>query len=131
MASEVVSMYALFHPDYTVKRWQVFIAYELILWSTCLVVLYLNRALPHVETVGGVLTVAGLIITVLVCAIIPHTLGNGYATTDFVWKTWVNSTGYESNGLVFCLGMLNGAFTVGTPDVITHLAEEIPRQVFF
>jgi choline transport protein len=28
---------------------------------------------------------------------------------------------------VFFLGMLNGAFAVGTPDVITHLAEEIPQ----
>jgi hypothetical protein len=23
--------------------------------------------------------------------------------------------------------MLNGAFAVGTPDVITHLAEEVPK----
>jgi choline transport protein len=58
----------------------------------------------------------------------PHSKG-GYATTEFVWREWQNDTGYSSNGLVFCLGMLNGAFAVGTPDVITHLAEEIPQYV--
>ncbi len=129
LAAMVVSMYALFHPDYMIQRWQVFIAYQIILWSTCLVVLYLNRALPTLETVGGVLTVAGGIVTILVCAIMPHVKHSGYASSEFVWRDWVNSTGYSSNGFVFCLGMLNGAFTVGTPDVITHLAEEIPKYV--
>ncbi|PVH75333.1 amino acid transporter [Cadophora sp. DSE1049] len=127
LAAMVVSMYALFHPDHMIQRWQVFIAYQIILWSTCLVVLYLNRALPTLETIGGVLTVAGGIVTILVCAIMPHAKHSGYASSEFVWRDWVNSTGYSSNGFVFCLGMLNGAFTVGTPDVITHLAEEIPK----
>jgi choline transport protein len=129
MAIMVVSMYALFHPDYVIQRWQVFIAYQITLWSTCFIVLYLNRALPTLESIGGFLTVAGGIVTILVCAIMPHTTGIGYASTEFVWKEWVNSTGYSSNGFVFCLGMLNGAFTVGTPDIITHLAEEIPRYL--
>ncbi len=72
-----VSMYALNHPDYVIQRWQVFVCYQIILWSTCLVVLYLNRALPTLESVGGFLTVAGGIITILVCAIMPHTRGVG------------------------------------------------------
>jgi choline transport protein len=126
----VVSMYALFHPAYVIHRWQVFVAYQIILWSGCVVVLYFNRALPTLEFLGGFLTVAGGIVTILVCAIMPHTRGVGYASSEFVWREWVNSTGYASNGFVFCLGMLNGAFTVGTPDVITHLAEEIPKCVW-
>lgn len=130
MSLMAVSMYALFHPDYVTQRWQVFVAYQIILWSSCFVVLYLNRALPTIESLGGFLTVAGGIVTILVCAIMPHTRDNGYATTDFVWHEWVNSTGYTSDGFVFCLGMLNGAFTVGTPDIITHLAEEIPKCVW-
>jgi choline transport protein len=130
MGSVVVSMYALFHPDYVIHRWQVFVAYQILLWSGCLVVLYLNRALPTLESLGGFLTVAGGIVTILVCAIMPHMRNNGYASSEFVWHEWVNSTGYTGNGFVFCLGMLNGAFTVGTPDVITHLAEEIPKCVW-
>ena len=127
LAAMVVSMYALFHPDYMIQRWQVFIAYQITVWSMCLIVLYFNRALPTLETIGGVLVVAGGVVTILVCAIMPHARDTGYASSGFVWREWVNSTGYSSNGFVFCLGMLNGAFTVGTPDVITHMAEEIPK----
>ncbi|KAL8965189.1 MAG: hypothetical protein Q9183_003982 [Haloplaca sp. 2 TL-2023] len=57
----------------------------------------------------------------------PSVSGGGHASNNFVWKDWVNSTGYTSNGFVFLLGMLNGAFAVGTPDITTHLAEEIPK----
>lgn len=49
----------------------------------------------------------------------------GHATSSFVWTEWSAEIGYP-NGFVFVAGMLNGAYSVGTPDVTTHLAEEIP-----
>lgn len=49
-----------------------------------------------------------------------------HATSDFVWTTWTQSLGY-SDGFVFVAGMLNGAYSIGSVDVITHLAEEIPH----
>jgi len=122
-------MYALFHPEFETQRWQVFVAYLICIWGGCLITLYANRALPTIEALGGFLVVAVFFITVIVCAIMPHVKGVSYASNGFVWKEWQNSTGYSSNGFVFCLGMLNGAFAVGTPDVITHLAEEIPQYV--
>ena len=122
-------MYALFHPDFQIQRWQVFVAYLICIWACCIIVLFANRALPTIEALGGFLVIAGVLITIIVCAILPHTKGLGYASNAFVWCEWQNQTGYSSNGFVFCLGMLNGAFAVGTPDVISHLAEEIPRYV--
>ena len=126
VAAQCVSMYALFHDGFVIQRWQVFVAYLICIWAGCLVTLFANRALPTIESIGGFLVVAGFFVTVLVCAIMPHFKG-GYASTEFVWREWQNQTGYTSNGFTFCLGMLNGAFAVGTPDVITHLAEEIPQ----
>lgn len=52
--------------------------------------------------------------------------GTGHATHSFVWTDWANDTGYSSNAFVFLAGMLNGAYAVGTPDCVSHLAEEIP-----
>ena len=50
-----------------------------------------------------------------------------HATNAFVWTEWNDpGLGYPE-GFVFVAGMLNGAFSVGTPDCVTHLAEEIPR----
>lgn len=64
-------------------------------------------------------------ITIVVCAVMPSR--TGHASHSFVWKDWTNDTGYSSNGFVFLAGMLNGAYAVGTPDCVSHLAEEIPN----
>ncbi|KAH8693271.1 choline transporter [Talaromyces proteolyticus] len=127
VGAQTVSMYALFHPDFDIQRWHVFVAYLICTWVCCLLVALANRAVPTIESLGGFLVLAGVFVTILVCAIMPHVNGKPYASDDFVWRDWQNETGYASNGFVFCLGMLNGAFAVGTPDVISHLAEEVPR----
>ena len=119
----MVSMYAAFHPGFVTQRWQVFVVYVIFTWLCCASVLFANRALPTLESIGGFLIVAGVFITIVVCASMPPV----HATNAFVWREWQNTTGYTSNGFVFLLGMLNGAFAVGTPDVVSHLAEEIPR----
>lgn len=119
--------YALFHPEYEYHRWHVFIVYIVVCWSACSLVAFANRALPTVNNIGLVFIVGGCLITVLVCAIVPGTSGNGYASSDTVWRIWENGTGYSSNGFVFLAGMLNGAYAVGTPDVCSHLSEEIPN----
>ena len=120
-------MYAAFHPEFIAQQWHVFVSFLVITWVSCGIVLFANRIVPFCESLGGFFTIAGVFITIIVCAVMPVVNGNGHASNDFVWRTWVNSTGYSSNGLVFLLGMLNGAFAVGTPDITTHLAEEIPR----
>lgn len=48
------------------------------------------------------------------------------ANSDFVWREWNQALGYY-DGFVFVAGMLNGAYSIGAVDVITHLAEEIPN----
>jgi amino acid transporter len=49
-----------------------------------------------------------------------------HASNSFVWADWVNNTGW-SDGVAFFTGVLNGAFAIGTPDAITHMAEELPN----
>lgn len=120
-------MYAIQHPTFVTERWHVFITYLLIVWLTGCIVLYMNRALPKIEILGGFTVVAGVFISIIVCAVMPKSNGVPYASTYSMWSDWQNSTGYSSNGFVFMLGMLNGAYSVGTPDVVTHLAEEVPQ----
>lgn len=80
-----------------------------------------------INNIGLFFILAGVFITIVVCATLPHTSGSGYASSSFVWADWSNQTGYTSNGFVFLAGMLNGAYAVGTPDCVSHLAEEIPN----
>jgi hypothetical protein len=111
-------MYGLFHDGYAFERWQVFIVYLIITWLACFVVMFANRALPKLTSIGLFFILMGVFITIMVCAIMPSRTGKGYASNDFVWKEWQNQAGWSSDGLVFCLGMLNGAFAVGTPLVL-------------
>ena len=127
VGAQTVAMYAVFRPDFVVLQWHVFVSFLAVTWISCFLVLFANRLMPLFESLGGLFTLVGVFITIIVCAAMPHVKGQAYATNSFVWKDWVNSTGYSSNGFVFLLGMLNGAFAVGTPDITTHLAEEIPK----
>lgn len=121
----LTSMYALFHPGFVTQAWHIFLAYEIFLALGVACTLWGNRYMPACGQVGGFLIIAGCVATVIICA----AMAEPYASDAFVWKDWQNTTGYSSDGFVFCMGMLNGAFAVGTPDVISHLAEEIPRYV--
>ncbi|KAJ7880343.1 amino acid/polyamine transporter I [Mycena olivaceomarginata] len=127
MANEILAMYGLFHPEFVYQRWHTFVVYLITTWMCCAMVLFANRALPLVNQIGLFLIVAGCFVTVLVCAIMPGTTGSGYASNDFVWRDFLNQTGYSSDGFAFLAGMLNASFAVGVPDCVAHLAEEIPK----
>ena len=123
----VTSMYTLYHPTLVIQRWHVFVAYQGFNLLFYAMVLWYNRWLPALEQLGGFLTIAGCFITIVVAAALGGSGGDGRATNAFVWQDWQNLTGWKSDGFVFLLGMLNGAFAVGPTDIITHLAEEVPR----
>lgn len=131
LANQILALYELFHPDYAVRQWHLLVVYLAFTWLTVAVVLFANRALPAVGNIGAVLIILGFGVIVVTCAAMSgSSSGAGYASSHFVWRDWVNRTGYESDGFVFLMGMLNGAYAVGTPDLLTHLAEEMhqPRR---
>ena len=77
--------------------------------------------------IGIFFILAGVFVTIVVCAAMPGHGGRPpHATNAFVWTEWTADIGYP-NGFVFVAGMLNGAFAMGTPDIASHLAEEIPH----
>lgn len=127
LGNQTVSMYAAFHPTLVVQRWHVFVSYLICTWICCATVLLANRALPILGTLGIYFVVVGVGITIVVCAVMPHVNGAPYASNASVWADWDNRTGYSSDGFVFLAGMLNGAYAVGCPDCVSHLAEEIPK----
>lgn len=121
-ANVLVQMYAVFHPDYVVEAWHTYIAFLLILWLCTAFVIFFNRFIPYLQHAGLFLIIVGGSITVIVVAAMPA----HHATNAFVWRDFENSTGW-SGGVAFLTGVLNGAFTIGTPDAVTHLAEELPN----
>lgn len=51
-----------------------------------------------------------------------------HASNSAVWGDFSqnNAVGWN-NGVTFLTGVLNGAFTIGTPDAVTHMSEELPN----
>ena len=126
--SEPTTRYALQHPSYTSQPWHVFVAYILTTWIATAVVCLFNSFMPYLTKIGIFFLLGGYFITVVVCAVMPTLNGRqGHASSSFVWRDWeAEGLGYP-NGFVFVAGMLNGAYAMGTPDTVTHLAEEIPN----
>jgi choline transport protein len=109
------------------ENWHVFISYLACTWLCCLTVLFANKFLPLTESTEAFFIVGGFLVSVITCAVMPYVQGRSYKTNAFVWRDWTNSTGWTSNGFVFCLGMLNAAFAVCAPGIPSHMAEKIPR----
>ncbi|KAJ5241482.1 uncharacterized protein N7469_003073 [Penicillium citrinum] len=127
MGQQTVSMYALMHPGFAPSTWNYFLAMLLCTWTCCCIVLFMNRFLPMIGNMGLFFILSGVFITIIVCAVMPYVNGQPYQSDFAVWKNFDNQTSYTQPGFVFVMGMLNGAYSVGTPDCSTHLAEEIPK----
>lgn len=122
-----VNLYLVYHQDYVPAAWHVYVAYVLITWFCVLVAVFGNRLVPHLQSFGLFLVVVGGLVTIVVLAAMPAR----HASHASVWASFDenNTTGWPA-GVAFLCGVLNGAFTIGTPDSITHLAEELahPRR---
>ena len=120
----LIQMYAVKHPSYNAQAWHVFVTYLLVTILACAIVCCFNKVIPRLNEIGIIVLVAGALVTVLVCIIMPATHGR-LASTSSVWTDWSADIGYP-NGFVFVAGMLNGAYAMEIPDSTSHLTEEIP-----
>jgi len=114
-------MYAIYHADYIIKPWQIFVTLTVINWLCVGATVFFNRYLPYLQQFGLFIVLVGGLVTIIVLATMPKQ----HSSNAFVWRDWNNLTGWGS-GVAFLTGVLNGAFTIGTPDAVTHMAEELP-----
>nr|POF04541.1 choline transport protein [Quercus suber] len=120
-AEAVIAMYSLYHPEYVLQRWHVFIVFVILTWMQLSVVLFGQKILAKTTAATGSLMLLLFLAVTITCAIMPSQNGSGYASNAFVWTEWQNLTGWNNNGLVFLMGILNGAYAIGTPDAVAHL----------
>ena len=123
----IITMAQLNAPSYEYQRWQVFVVFNFLAWAFAAVVIFFNKAIPKLEQLGGFFIIRGFLITIVVSATMSHVQGRPYASSHQVWDSFTDLTGYSSSEFAFVLGMLNGAFAVGVPDLTSHLAEEMKK----
>lgn len=127
-ANTSVQLYAVYDADFIPESWHVYTAYILVVLLGTMLIILTNRKIPYTQHLGLFLVVVGGLITIIVVSVSPPR----HASNGFVWGSFKdnNLTGWN-DGVAFMLGVLNGAFTIGTPDSITHMADEVksPERV--
>lgn len=126
-AQSIIAMYSIYHPDYAPQRWQIFIIFVVVTWGCLSLILFGQRVLAKIATGMGISLLLIWFVTTMVIAIVPSQTKEGYASNAFVWTDFQNLTGWSSNGLVFVMAILNGAYAIGTPDGVCHMCEELPN----
>lgn len=123
VATEVVGMYALMNPNFTPKRWHVFVCFELLHLFLMLFNCY-GKSLPLISSSSlyiSLLSFFTITITVLACS---H---GKFNDAKFVFATFYNETGWKNGGIAFIVGLINPAWSFSCLDCATHMAFEVEK----
>ncbi|KAL5365318.1 amino acid transporter [Aspergillus floccosus] len=110
-----------FDPEVDTPTWQYFLFFQaaniiLLLHSTVL-----QHRTPWLHDIGFILSITSFVIIIVTCL----SRTPSFNSTEFVWTTFINHTGWKSNAVVFLTGMANPNFMFAGIDGAVHLAEEV------
>ncbi|RYN36518.1 hypothetical protein AA0119_g4934 [Alternaria tenuissima] len=109
------------YPDYSYQRWHGTMLYWAFLGLATLVNVFAIKSLPWVLHATFLLhVVLWLVLVVVICVISPTK-----HTAEFVFTTYVNESGWSSDGVAFSIGLLSSTYVLAGYDSATHLTEEI------
>lgn len=119
--SFIFSLVQVYHPDFIPSNWQFYLVYCAIILTgysinafSVVIIPYITNSLVGVINIGTLF----ILITLLVKA-------NPKQSADFVFKDIINETGWNSNGVVFFLGLLPSIASVTLYDGACHMTDEI------
>ncbi|RDL32687.1 Uncharacterized protein BP5553_09143 [Venustampulla echinocandica] len=100
-----------------------FVVYQVLNLATASIVMFGNKAIPGLNRFSlFYLQIAWFVIMITVAATAPS-----HKDTEFVFRTWINKTGWESNVICFITGLVNPLYSLGGLDGISHITEEMPN----
>ncbi|CAI7591713.1 unnamed protein product [Penicillium bialowiezense] len=108
--------------SYTPTRWQGMLFYWLILAYSTALNIWGSKILPHTNTAAGVLHVVGFIAIVIVLGVLPSKHTASYVFTEFS-----NTSGWNSDGVSWLVGLLSTVYPFLGYDAACHLSEELPK----
>ncbi|KAJ5360981.1 Amino acid/polyamine transporter I [Penicillium brevicompactum] len=108
--------------SYTPTRWQGMLFYWLILAYSTSLNIWGSTILPHTNTAAGVLHVVGFVGIVIVLGVLPPK-----HTTNYVFTEFSNTSGWNSDGVSWLVGLLSTVYPFLGYDAACHLSEELPK----
>ncbi|CAG8908874.1 unnamed protein product [Penicillium egyptiacum] len=114
-ATAAMALIALYHDGLVVQPWMTFVAYQILNILTAGVVMFGNRFIPMINKFSLVyLQLAWFITMVVVAAKAPV-----HNDSKFVFRTWINNTGWDNNVICFITGLVNPMYSLGGLDGIS------------
>ncbi|KAJ5692206.1 hypothetical protein N7462_001629 [Penicillium macrosclerotiorum] len=119
----VLGVISLMNPNYEAQNWHQFLIYVAYNIAGFTINALMNNILPYFNKTAFIWSLSGftvICITVLACS------SPNYNTGDFVFRDFINSTGWP-DGIAWLLGLLQGGLGVTGFDGVAHMIEEIPN----
>ena len=124
MAGQVVQGLIVLNIDgYSPLQWQGTLIYWGILLLTTVVNVLGIRKFPHIETVAFI-----FLICLFFCFLVPLVYLTPQSTPQFVFTDYENSSGWDNDGVVWFLGLLNAAYAFVGIDGTSHMSEEVRKS---
>ncbi|KAK2742936.1 hypothetical protein FQN57_005066 [Myotisia sp. PD_48] len=117
----VMAVVVLCHPGFKYQRWQGFIVYQLFNAIFTAINIMGRKNLPSFNKINLFICVAIFLavnITLLVCS-------SPKNPVEFVFNTFINNTGWKSDGMGFIVGLIYPTWCYSGIDNAVHMAEEI------
>lgn len=121
IANEIMGFWMLKHPEHVIKKWQLFVIYQIVNAFLVLFNCY-GRMLPSIANAAlytSLFSFVVITITVLACS------RGHYQPPEFVFVKFNNGTGWNSAGIAFIVGLVNPNWSFSCLDCATHMAEEV------
>jgi hypothetical protein len=118
-AQIIASFVEITHPEYDWKPWLTWLTYSLFLVMPVVVNLA-PRYLPALNIFGAVWTIVGGLAWAISFGVMAPK-----HNSDFVFKLFINNSGYTSSGWVFILSFYTPMYGLYGTDGMMHLVEEM------
>jgi choline transport protein len=116
-AQNFMAMVSLLHPKLEITTWQTFVVYQGFNLLTSAIPMFANRLIPGLNRFSlFYLQIAWFVIMIVVAAKAPS-----HRDAEFVFRTWINETGWKNNAICFITGLVNPLYSLGGLDGISHV----------
>ncbi|KAH7123042.1 amino acid permease [Dactylonectria macrodidyma] len=107
--------------SYIPARWQGMLFYWAILVYAMVMNIWGSKLLPTANLLSGVLHIGGFVAILITLGVMAEK-----NTASFVFTEFVNSSGWDNDGISWLVGLLSAVYPFLGYDAACHLAEEMP-----
>jgi choline transport protein len=122
VASMILEIVVVWHPNFTPQHWQQYLIYVALTWLAVAINVFGAGLLPLFNKAIFGLAVVTLTATMLTLFVVAR---DHHASGSFIFTDNTNSTGWSSDGWAFMLAIGNAVYSFLGSDCGAHLAEEI------